>query len=379
MPTGGREEKMVDAMDPAADSPGPVSSQARERRLIMAFYDQWSALAAGRPYPALTDFTAAMLAPYKPFAVLIDLRRSRDQPILRAIGGRIAARLGENLIGQALERTPRQSLLSRVTDHYLEVLANRAPVAFEATFHEAEGEDLPYRAILAPLSDAGEDIDFIIGVINWKDEAAPTDLAADLAVDLKALRAAAKAAGRSRQALYILLGDVLAFWEDAGRAPAAYAALLREAGLKAQQRAPFTALLKLVFGAHYDKTRLTEYAAALAHAQRQAWSPQSFRNRLIAEGGMKAMVRSERRQRTPAPPGPSTPVADLVRQLPVLATVDRWHGDALADKEGGAPLLLLARRGHGGRLEVVAAMPADHGEGERLSRQLARQKLSSEE
>lgn len=365
-----------DAMAAAADSPDPVSGQAHERRLILAFYERWSALAADRPYPALTDFTAAMLAPYKPFAVLIDLRGGRDQPILRAIGGRIAARLGENLVGQALERAPRQSLLSRVTDHYLEVLANRAPVAFEATFHEALGEDIPYRAILAPLSDDGENIDFILGVVNWKDETDTAAQAIDLTADLTTLRAAAKAAGRSRQALYILLGDALAFWGDVQRAPADYAALLREAGVKAQSRAPFTALLKLIFGAHYDKTRLTEYAAALAHAQRQGWAPQTFRERLLAEGGMKAMVRSERRRRGPtAAARHPVPLAELAREMPALAVVDRWP----ADKEGDQPLLLLARRGAGGRLEVVAAIPADHGEGERLARRLVRQKWSSEE
>ncbi|MBW7835145.1 MAG: hypothetical protein H3C28_00705 [Sphingomonadales bacterium] len=362
-------------MAAAADSPDPVSGQARERRLILAFYEQWSALAADRPYPALTDFTAAMLAPYKPFAVLIDLRGGRDQPILRAIGGRIAARLGENLVGQALERAPRHSLLSRVTDHYLEVLANRAPVAFEATFHEALGEDIPYRAILAPLSDDGENIDFILGVVNWKVETDTAAQAIDLAADLTALRAAAKAAGRSRQALYILLGDALAFWGDAHRAPADYAALLREAGVKAQSRAPFTALLKLIFGAHYDKTRLTEYAAALAHAQRQGWAPQTFRERLLAEGGMKAMVRSERRRREPRAAKHPMLLAELAQGLPALAVVDRWP----ADKEGDQPLLLLARRGAGGRLEVVAATPADQGEGERLARRMVRQKRSSEE
>lgn len=365
---------MDDAMDPAAASPGPGSGQAHERRLIISFYDQWSALAAGRTYPALTDFSAAMLAPYKPFAVLIDLRAGRDQPILRAIGSRLRARLDENLVGQALERTPRQSLLSRVTDHYLEVLANRAPVAFEATFHEAAGDDLPYRAILAPLSDDGAAIDFILGVINWKDEAGAAAKVIDLAADLKALRVAAKAAGRSRQALYILLGDVLAFWRDAGRTPADYAALLRQADLKAQARAPFTALLKLVFGAHYDKTRLTEYAAALAHAHRQAWPPQTFRERLIAEGGMKAMVRAERQRRGPAPADVAAlPVAELLNPLPTLATIAQWP-----EQESSADaLFLLARRGAAGVLHIVAATAADRGEGEKLARRLARQKLSS--
>jgi hypothetical protein len=33
-------------------------------------------------------------------------------------------------------------------------------------------------------------------------------------------------------------------------------------------RAPYLPFVKLVFGTEYDKTRLTEYATALAHARR---------------------------------------------------------------------------------------------------------------
>ena len=45
--------------------------------------------------------------------------------------------------------------------------------------------------------------------------------------------------------------------------------MLDDAGLKAQARAPMTPVVKLVFGVHYDKTRLTEFAAALSWAKRE--------------------------------------------------------------------------------------------------------------
>ena len=53
------------------------------------------------------------------------------------------------------------------------------------------------------------------------------------------------------------------------QAPDDYAELLDDAGLKAQARAPMTPVVKLVFGVHYDKTRLTEFAAALSWARRE--------------------------------------------------------------------------------------------------------------
>ena len=55
----------------------------------------------------------------------------------------------------------------------------------------------------------------------------------------------------------------------ARRVPDDYAEILDDAGVKAQARAPMTPVVKLVFGADYDKTRLTEFAAALSHAERK--------------------------------------------------------------------------------------------------------------
>src|SRR5947209_15971332 len=63
---------------------------------------------------------------------------------------------------------PSRSLLSRLTDHYMQIIANRAPVGFEAEFDNPRGISICYRGILMPFSSDGEQIDFIYGVINWK-------------------------------------------------------------------------------------------------------------------------------------------------------------------------------------------------------------------
>ena len=74
---------------------------------------------------------------------------------------------------------------------------------------------------------------------------------------------------RSRAALYRALGLAYDFALAAEDAPDDYAELLDDAGIKAQARAPMTPVVKLVFGAGYDKTRLTEFAAALSWAKRE--------------------------------------------------------------------------------------------------------------
>ena len=96
------------------------------------------------------------------------------------------------------------------------------------------------------------------------------------------------------------------------RVPDDYAELLDDAGVKAQARAPMTPIVKLVFGADYDKTRLTEFAAALAYAERvrdRFRRLPAVRRRL--DGGLKGLVAAERKarrrraaRRQPADDGP---------------------------------------------------------------------------
>src|SRR6185369_5099430 len=84
----------------------------------------------------------------------------------------------------------------------------------------------------------------------------------------------------------------------ADKAPDDYAALLAAHGLTAQARAPLTPIVKLVFGADYDKTRLTEYATALAQARRLGLEVGALASHLAATpGGLKGVVQAERRFR----------------------------------------------------------------------------------
>ncbi len=61
---------------------------------------------------------------------------------------------------------PGRSLLSRVTEHVLEPVANMAPVGFEAEFVDQDGQEIRYRAIALPCSSDGVTIDTVLGVIS---------------------------------------------------------------------------------------------------------------------------------------------------------------------------------------------------------------------
>src|SRR3546814_11682493 len=79
---------------------------------------------------------------------------------------------------------PARSLLSRLTDHYFQIIANRAPIGFDAEFVNLRGNNTMYRGILMPLSADGSRIDCVYGVLNWKD-LAQADIAAQLTSPLQ--------------------------------------------------------------------------------------------------------------------------------------------------------------------------------------------------
>jgi len=316
---------------------------------------------AGRAYPSIEDLDPASIEDFGPNSVLLDFTAGIDDPAIAYLGRGLREESGADAMVRRISDVPPRSLLSRLTDHYLQIIANRAPVGFEAEFVNHAGMQTLYRGILMPFSSDGDAIDFVYGVINWKHIAAdalnealarevndalrnaprpvltapvwadgphlrsdadagfealddPLDApAAELLPEagaglwdwLAAARASAETArqqqGRAHAALYAAIGRAYDFALSAEAEPDGYADLLAEEGLKAQARAPMTPVVKLVFGARYDKTRLTEYAAALSHARRLELPRGAVAAWLDGyAGGLKAIVAAERAFRAPA-------------------------------------------------------------------------------
>ena len=112
-----------------------------------------------------------------------------------------------------------------------------------------------------------------------------------------------------------------------------------------------TPVAKLVFGAGYDKTRLTEFAAALSWAKRKKVAPGALAATLEAfDGGLKGIVQAARRARRQQPrPDRAEEIRDRLRTAPAFAHVEI----ELPDSEDEF-VLLVARRESGGRLALIA-------------------------
>ena len=531
--------------DDPADYPGeddtgieapPAGIGTDERRMQVRAYNYWASLLENRNLPSIEELEPAHLPDFGPHSVLLDFSGGIDDPAVQYLGRELARECGD---GQAITRlsdVPPRSLLSRITDHYLQIIANQAPIGFEAEFVNQRGATILYRGILLPFSSDDETIDFIYGVINWKemadqittdellleidqaledsgplgslpppvgdvidwadgpeqevadlrpglpvadeadapfdplpqplfgmdveallededgededavdeeaqsryasllgasprpsgayvpaddsddsdddwgevefceerpDEArddpepgepvhAPVALAAEtvpapggtasagvlglhdcLAAARELAQAARSSEDRSRAALYDAVGRAYDVSLAALEQPDDFADLVADSGLTVQDRAPMTPVVKLVFGADYDKTRLTEYAAVLSYAHRTGVERGALAAHLRrAEGGLKGVVQAERRMRREEAGKAVEPVAGpreaLARRL--RAMEPRGFGDIAP--EGQEFALVMIRRLDSGEIVVLGEVPEDVALVERAARRL---------
>jgi len=385
------------AVEAAAQDPTVVPIGTDERRMQVRAYNYWASLLDGRDYPSIEDLEPADLSDFAPHSVLLDFTGGHENPAMPYIGAAIRDECDLPADVESIDEVPTRSLLSRLTDHYLQIIANRAPVGFEAEFDNQRDETICYRGILMPFSSDGDTIDFIYGVINWKKSDAPTaaqgappvvatpiedesiepfqllaisdpqqgevesfadfELEEDaaLADRLSAARECAEAVrqcqARSRVALYRALSQAYDFALAAKAEPDDYAELLAESGVRAQARAPMTPIVKLVFGIDHDKARLTEYAAALSHAERQHVARGGFLAFIEAQaGGLKALVAAERQARRPEPKSDTR--TDKARER--LRAARPVALDAICSDEEFA--LVLTRRSGAGVHEAIAVV-----------------------
>ena len=565
--------------DPGEDETGveppPAGIGTDERRMQVRAYNHWASLLADRNFPSIEDLEPEALPDFGPHSVLLDFTGGIDDPVVQYLGKELAAECSDGEWIEKLSDVPSRSLLSRITDHYMQILANQAPIGFEAEFVNQRGSTILYRGILLPFSSDDDTIDFIFGVINWKEMAdqattdellleidqalaedrgepetrepdpvtdwadgpageacapsappaaengseteygddewgddddtgglpkptfgldvdallsgededyededpedeegdsrfasllgaspkpsggydpaqdavedweveenfedpdaapipAPYDASSgegwgdaepveeagpeeeveavlshpveaisarmpepveeeyraepqdeeagepsglhDCLADARELAQAARSSeDRSRAALYAAVGRAYDVSLAAQDEPEEFEELVADSGLTAQDRAPMTPVVKLVFGADYDKTRLTEYAAVLSHAHRVGIERGALAGFLgEAEGGLKGVVKAERRLRREESGQPvepeGAPREKLAKKLRKLEPV------ALADiaREGGEFGLVMIRR-DGGEVVLLGEIPEDVPLIERAARRL---------
>ena len=110
--------------------PSPVGQD--ERRMQVRAYNLWASQLGDQAFPAINALEPDTIEDFGPYSVLLDFSDGVDDPVLRHIGAELAEECSADAAMQRLSDVPSRSLLSRITDHYMQILANQAPIGFEA-------------------------------------------------------------------------------------------------------------------------------------------------------------------------------------------------------------------------------------------------------
>ncbi len=328
-----------------------------ERRMHLRAFDYWRNSRGDNELPDIKHLSKNGLDPFRDYSVMLELD---GPPTIRFMGHALAAEAGQQVPpGTLLSRLPNHCLASRIGESIETAIARKRPVELAATCQFESGEAIKYRGVLLPLSSGGDEVSFIYAVLSWR-PATPLEmmeLDAPLTAMLRRAREAAshvvRLDGRSHQTLYEALGEALGFYEESLLAARDYQSLLKEIDLKAQARAPFTPVLKLIFGKDYDKTRLTEYAASLSYAWRNGQTRDSFMAFVTKQpGGIKGCVKAERRERRIAGGNRAADQVEAAKEtLRNMAPMDM---NALGADMTGEYCLVIARKNSQDIAEVIA-------------------------
>jgi hypothetical protein len=262
------------------------------------------------------------------------------------LGHKLAEECGAPGAIERLSDVPSGTLLSRITNRYREILVSQAPIGFDAEFVNPRGKTVLCRGLLLPFSGDGKGIAHIMGVINWKELADPSLIRAIenagldplpdsppqsewadgpamaqlfdrgsvpfaefnlgscpsvewtpadwLASARELAQSAVASQDRSRAALYAAISRA---W-DFALAAEAEAQINAPSGSAVQAGGSLMSLVKQAFGVDCGRTRLTQYAMALAFARREGVGTGALADLLAATpGGLKGLISQERKLR----------------------------------------------------------------------------------
>ena len=470
--------RVVDAQD-SSDSGAILSlgETGDTDRLEADALNYWSSKLDGRKCPAIADLDLQSSDDFHAHGLLFDFAGDRGNPKIAHMGAELGKHLASPGENGRLDETLSYSLATHLKKHFSQVFTEQAPIDFEEVFLKSNGDSVVGHGVLLPWTSDGDQIDFVLAVMNWKEseeDGAVSDLSnqpdillldeeagqrlngeqsdepsdADVLmlneefeangtaierahadgtgqdggsadaihnppwfkVSLNAVsskpvagrsnlpvpsrpiasqgtlaRAALSAVSagnleltnrldearklasaaiasevRSRKALYEALGCAYDFSLAAEESPEEFLSLLQGCGLQTSDRSPMIPVVKLVFGADYDKTRLAEYATVLSHARRIGLKYGDLAPLLIgADGGLKALVNQERQlrklergQEAGAERRPRATLTDKLRAMPTQSLTD-------LSREGDEFTLVLARRLPDGGVAVVGEIPHD--------------------
>ena len=384
-----------------------LAQDPAEERVTLRLWNYWMSLRGGRQFPSRANFRMEAVTGLGPHAFALDLAQGADDPVFRFVGKALINDCGKDFTLKPLSAVPPHTLLAEVARRYTDVVDRKTPLEFAEEHVGADGSTALFRGAMLPFSEDGQTLDFIVGAITYKKKPSETTLApvhaespvadtakADevaavvaspvgpvgglprLSQSLQECQALARevvqADSKSRETLYRALESAYAFYFECEANPEAYAELRTAAAIGLQTRAPFTPIVKLVFGVDYDKTRLSEYATALCYAHRNDRTAETVKSFIEThEGGIKGCVKAERAARR-AEKGARRDDLEvargILRQTPAIGQIP----DANPGKAEFVVMLGRRAMDDGGTIHVLRVLDEKHSAVEAIVKRTAK-------
>jgi len=138
---------------------------ASERRLVGRLLTYWHDLCEGRAYPRLGDVDPHKVGTDWRWSFILETGNHREFPNFVYLGPDLAKYSGVFLAGQDDFTL---TLLDVATHKLDRVFREGCPLLMEDVVTLFDGQRLMYRAVLLPLSDDGEHINYVLGAANGR-------------------------------------------------------------------------------------------------------------------------------------------------------------------------------------------------------------------
>ena len=137
-----------------------------ERRLQVLAYHDWVSAANGREFPSLADMQGMAGDAALDASFVLNIGDDILNPRFIHVGSDLLTDCDVGCKLNSIDDVPARTLLSRLSDKYLESYSNRVPVGYEASFEDRLNRRVSYRGILLPLSSDGRNVDHVWGLVN---------------------------------------------------------------------------------------------------------------------------------------------------------------------------------------------------------------------
>ena len=137
--------------------------------MVRCFLKYWETLRGEQDFPLIANLDLDQIGEFVPHSYCLQLEPGGGDPIFRFLGRELALDCGEDFTNRKLSDLPPHGLLAKTTGHLQRAIVQSGPLTLADSYHDPDGVEILYRAVMLPFSITGQTVDYIIGAVNRTD------------------------------------------------------------------------------------------------------------------------------------------------------------------------------------------------------------------